>query len=169
MEWYYADASEQQQAVDESQIPGLIAAGTIKRTTLVWNETLPDWKDAGQVRPDWFPASSPEAGSPVLAPVTTPGQYPSANFSAPEKSPADPLAICSLVFGVLGIMCLGPLLGIPGVICGHLARKKAARETTPSSNGGLALAGLITGYIGILIWVLYFGFAVVVAVMEEMN
>lgn len=164
MEWYYSDNSEQQHTVDESQIPDLVNAGTIQRTTLVWNETMSDWEDAGEIRPDWFRDSPSSSGDSVLAPVTPP-----ATGSTSTGSTNDPLAICSLVFGILSIMCLGPLLGIPAIICGHLARKNAATEVTQSSSRGLALAGLITGYFGTFMWILYFAFGFVVAMLEEFN
>lgn len=58
------------------------------------------------------------------------------------------LAVASLVCGILSLICLGLLSGIPAVICGHLARGKIKRD--PSVGGeGLALAGLIMGYFSI--------------------
>jgi len=58
------------------------------------------------------------------------------------------LAIASLILGILGIaVCLGPLTGVPAVICGHLAQSKIKRAGRHSS--GMVVAGLITGYISI--------------------
>ena len=58
------------------------------------------------------------------------------------------LAIWSLVLGILSFFTLG-LTSIPGVICGHLARGKIKRSIGKLSGSGLAMAGLITGYIGL--------------------
>jgi hypothetical protein len=55
------------------------------------------------------------------------------------------LAISSLVLSILSIV-IGPFGCIPGIICGHLARKKADRDTK-SPDRGIALAGLIIGYL----------------------
>jgi hypothetical protein len=66
-----------------------------------------------------------------------------------------PLAIWSLVLGVLGIVlvvvCIGPLCAIPAIICGHLAYSRIKRSGGALTGEGMALAGLITGYIGIAI------------------
>ena len=60
------------------------------------------------------------------------------------------LALASLILGIAGIvLCLGPLAGIPGVICGHIAQSKIKQSGGTLSGDGLALGGLITGYIAI--------------------
>lgn len=56
------------------------------------------------------------------------------------------LAIASLVLGILGL-CGGLILGIPAVICGHLAKNKI--KATGEKGAGMALAGLIMGYCSI--------------------
>ena len=61
------------------------------------------------------------------------------------------LAIWSLVLGILGLLlllvCIGPLFAIPGVICGHMAYGRIKRSGGMLTGEGLALAGLITGYL----------------------
>ncbi len=63
------------------------------------------------------------------------------------------LAIWSLVLGILGlvflIFCIGPLFAIPAVICGHMAYSRIKRSGGALAGGDFALAGLITGYIGL--------------------
>jgi hypothetical protein len=63
------------------------------------------------------------------------------------------LAIWSLVCGILAILlsvlCIGPLFAIPAVICGHMAYGRIRRSDGALSGEGLALGGLITGYLGI--------------------
>jgi len=63
------------------------------------------------------------------------------------------LAIWSLVLGIIGLVlllaCIGPLFAIPGVICGHLAYSHIRRSGGALAGQGVALAGLITGYISI--------------------
>jgi len=63
------------------------------------------------------------------------------------------LAIWSLVLGILGLLtllvCAGPLFAIPAVICGHMAHGRIKRANGLLEGEGLALAGLITGYITI--------------------
>jgi competence protein ComGC len=63
------------------------------------------------------------------------------------------LAIWSLVLSILGLVlllvCIGPLFAIPGVICGHLAYSRIKRSSGTLASQGMALAGLITGYVSI--------------------
>ena len=60
------------------------------------------------------------------------------------------LALASVILGICGIaLCLGPLGGIPAVICGHRAQSKIKRSGGAMTGAGLATAGLIMGYISI--------------------
>lgn len=63
------------------------------------------------------------------------------------------LAVTSLVLGILGLVlllgCIGVLIAIPAVICGHIAQSRIKRSAGLLSGSGMALAGLITGYISI--------------------
>ena len=63
------------------------------------------------------------------------------------------LAITSLVLGILALLVcfLGPLLAIPAVICGHLALSRINRSGGELTGNGLAVGGLVTGYMSILI------------------
>ena len=55
------------------------------------------------------------------------------------------LAVMSLVFSCLSIF-LGPLGFLPGIICGHLARRNIQKN--PGLTGkGIAVAGMVTGYV----------------------
>ena len=60
-------------------------------------------------------------------------------------------AIWSLVLGILSFLCLGFITGIPAVICGHVARSKIRKSSETLTGGGMALAGLILGYVGIVV------------------
>lgn len=63
------------------------------------------------------------------------------------------LATWSLVLGIaaviLSVVCIGPLFAIPAVICGHKAMGRIKRSGGALGGNGLALGGLITGYISI--------------------
>ena len=58
------------------------------------------------------------------------------------------LSVCSLVLGILSLLCFGFLAGIPAIICGHMGRSKIKQSRGTLSGDGMALAGLILGYIG---------------------
>jgi hypothetical protein len=73
-----------------------------------------------------------------------PGYYP-----VPVQ-PTNGLAGGSLVCSIIGLLM--PVLLIPGVIMGHIAREQI--RTRKQSGGGLAIAGLAIGYLGATFWAL---------------
>jgi hypothetical protein len=90
--------------------------------------------------------------------------------AAPQKT--DGLAITSLVLGILSMICCGIVTGIPAVICGHIAIGRMKKD--PNLQGkGLAMAGLIIGYLGIVVSVFYliyvFAFGGMAAFEESMR
>lgn len=94
---------------------------------------------------------APGSAAPGYAAPTYAQPY-GAPYPTPMKS--NGLAIASLICGIIALVfCWGylvlPLLaGIPAVITGHLALKKVKSDPTLGGKG-LALTGLITGYVGI--------------------
>ena len=60
------------------------------------------------------------------------------------------LSTTSLVLGLLSVACFGLLTGLPAIITGHMARGKARRQPQVYGGSGMALAGLILGYVSIL-------------------
>ena len=86
-------------------------------------------------------AYSPPPGQPNYGPQQP---YPPYQGPYPPALPTNGLAIASLVCGV-GTFVIG-LSFIPAIICGHIARRQIRQ--TGEQGGGLALAGLILGYVG---------------------
>ena len=70
----------------------------------------------------------------------------------------------SLVLGILGLVCFGLFTGIPAVICGHTAQSRIRRSAGALTGEGLALGGLITGYISIALSVLMIPLLVAIAI-----
>lgn len=73
---------------------------------------------------------------------------PSLNMSAPPKRQG--LAVTSFVLGLLAVMCFGLLAGIPAIILGHLAHRRARKVPEQYAGGGLAIAGFALGYASLL-------------------
>lgn len=84
---------------------------------------------------------------------------------APEGPPPPPgqrpetslLAIVSLVAGILGVFgaFIAPVLAsIVAIVTGHIARSRISREPERYTGDGVALVGLILGYVGIAMSVL---------------
>lgn len=74
------------------------------------------------------------------------------------------LAIVSLIAGILGWTLLPFLGSIGAIVTGHLARAEIRREPQRLDGDGLALGGLVLGWLsvatwiaGILVFVLFFG------------
>jgi type II secretory pathway pseudopilin PulG len=76
-------------------------------------------------------------------------------FPVPGNPPPnDGLAVASLCCGIGSVVCLGALSGVPAIICGHMARGKIARSGGTLGGAGLALAGLIMGYVSVVLTVI---------------
>ena len=54
----------------------------------------------------------------------------------------------SLVLGVFTLPCFYLLTAIPAVICGHMAMSRIKRAGGALCGNGLAIAGLVAGYLG---------------------
>jgi hypothetical protein len=77
------------------------------------------------------------------------------------------LAVAALVCGVAQIAFLGPLVGIPAIILGHVARSRIRQ--TGEQGAGMALAGLILGYIGLALTVIFVIILIAVASSVSTN
>jgi len=149
MLWHYSTGGDATATAQDPELPALIAAGVIGPRTLVWKEGMGDWQPLGGVCPDLFQGQPPMPVGPMGSAV-------------PVAPQTDSLAVTSLIFGITGILCL-QVLAIPAVICGHIAYKRAKAQPMPygNSSAGTALAGIITGYVGIfllLLFLIYFLF-----------
>lgn len=68
----------------------------------------------------------------------------------PDQVKTSAGAIWSLVLGILGLACLGPLGSIPAIICGHVSLSKINKSAGTIAGAGLAIAGFVLGYIGLV-------------------
>ncbi|MEU8398741.1 DUF4190 domain-containing protein [Nonomuraea sp. NPDC048892] len=76
--------------------------------------------------------------------------YGQPGYYAPPRS-TNGMAVASLVLGIIGLIFCG-LTSIPGVILGHIALNRIKR--TGEEGSGMAVGGLVTSYITVVIWVL---------------
>jgi hypothetical protein len=93
---------------------------------------------------------------------TPPGQppYGAPVYGAPAQAQSrNGFGVAALVLGVLSLVPIGGLLGIPGLVFGILGRKRVTR--LEATNGGIALAGIITSVLGMLLLAVYVTLAVV--------
>ncbi|AXK72278.1 DUF4190 domain-containing protein [Lysobacter sp. TY2-98] len=84
--------------------------------------------------------------------------------SQPINVPSSPMAVASLVLGILSWVVL-PILGAIGaIICGHLARREIRAARGAVGGDGMATVGLVLGYahlvvmlIALVVVMLFFG------------
>ena len=108
-------------------------------------------------------AYSPPPGQPYYGPQPPYPPYQQPYTPYPAVPPTNGLAIAALVCGVGGFV-IG-LSFIPAIICGHLARRQIRQ--TGEQGAGLALAGLILGYVGIALFIVLI--AVFVVIMNKIG
>lgn len=164
--WFYAKDGEQHGPVEADDLRSRRKSGELSNETLVWKEGMAQWSPLGEVLELREPVpggSAIETGSPEIAPAQAPAPaqmpQPAPNLVAPMQQ--NTMALVSMILGILSIaLCMQALTGIPAVICGHMARKQFRNSPVPQTGEGMALTGLITGYLGILISVAYVGFFV---------
>lgn len=71
-----------------------------------------------------------------------------------DELPIMPLAIWALVLGIASLLFCCLLLAIPAIICGHLARSRIKQAPGTASGSGMAMAGLIMGYVSVVAFIL---------------
>lgn len=148
------------------EIHSLLASGQLSATDLAWKEGMAEWKPLrtipGVSAPD-APTPPPALSNP--APIgnlyASPDRMAGAAIGAPINSG---MAIASLVLGILCILLFfthifAVIMAILAVIFGHVSRGNIRRSNGQITGGGMALTGLILGYVGMLI------IAVIVAIV----
>jgi len=92
------------------------------------------------------------------------GQYQSYQPTAiayPSGAKTNGLAIASLICSIVFCFAITPILGI---IFGFVARGQIKNSGGTQGGNGLAVAGIIIGFVGLLLWLLYIVFWVIIGV-----
>ncbi|MFT5498603.1 MAG: hypothetical protein ACI9TH_004018 [Kiritimatiellia bacterium] len=131
---------------DHQQVLGLIQQGSYGPQDLGWTEGMAEWQALDQIFPEEFSQWAAE-----LAPPPIPAQSRASHPPQQQKG----LAIASMTLGILSFCLLGPFSAVPAIICGHMARNRAKRSPLQYGGSGMALAGLILGYIALAFTVVY--------------
>jgi len=160
MHWYYSKHGTQLGPVSQAELSAKIASGEISATELVWKDGMSGWTSASQLTEFSGIPVSPYATPASPGPQT---QYPSHLQAAPTSG----LAITSLVCGILGLTTCLMIPGIPAVICGHMALSNIKNSLSPIGGRGLAIAGVVMGYIAIAIILVFTVIVVIGAVTES--
>jgi hypothetical protein len=130
MQWYYTENGQQMGPISEADLGGLIAAGRIGVATLIWRDGMEHWLPLGEV--------SAQGGLEVLPP--------SMGYELLRPGKNSGFAIASMICGIVAVIpCLG-FVGIPAVVCGHVAMHQIDNSRNLIVGKGMATAGLILGY-----------------------
>ena len=97
-----------------------------------------------QPPPQYAPPPPPGYGAPQYAPYGTAPGY--AGYYAPVQT-TNALAIVSLILGIVWVCGLG---SIAALITGYIAKSNIDKSGGREGGRGLALAGIILGWIGVV-------------------
>ncbi len=131
--------------VSIEQLRQWIADGRVNAQTRVQVAGGAEWKTAAEFPELGFGSTAAGSGLGSAPPSLPVGQV---------EGQKQGLAITSFVLGLLSLVCFGLLTGIPAVICGHAARGRARRAPGQYGGAGLALAGVIMGYVSVVMTLL---------------
>lgn len=117
-----------------------------RTTTLLSAQTYGQLAELTSDLPSRIPAAPPQ--------VYQPGPY-------GAQRPTNGMAIAALICGVCQIF-FWFVAGIPAIVLGHMARKQIRQ--TGEAGDGMALTGMILGYIGLALTALFVILIVIIAV-----
>jgi hypothetical protein len=141
MEIFITQNNQQTGPFSPQEIQAGLASGKYQSSDLIWYHGIEGWIPLSQA-------------SAIFSP--SPSMYPSQPATCG-------LATASMILGVSGFFFL--ITSIPAVICGHIARGKIKKSQGTLGGGGLAMAGIITGYLVIGLIVVIAGLAALMAPM----
>ena len=170
--YFFANGNEQRgpYSLDE------IAALGLRNDTLVWHEGLIEWRRADSIPELMARMAELQMAAPVAERQTSANNLPNPqsqlNYETHYAVPTDGLAIASLVLGIISIpgLCLwggGLVPAILAIIFGLIARSRIRRGER--TGAGIALAGLILGFIAAGLVVAFFVIAISIGLINAMK
>ncbi|WP_395751867.1 DUF4190 domain-containing protein [Prosthecobacter sp.] len=137
MQYFVAQNGEKVGPLEKEEVLRRLVAGELKPNDLGWHEGLAEWEALSKLIP---PPSAANSGVFVHA-----GGQP--QMAAVASQGTSGLAIASLICGILVFLTFG-LAGLPAVILGHLGLSKIRKSGGALKGSGMAIAGLVMGYLG---------------------
>ncbi len=151
---YYVSRNGVQQGPHSiEQINMLLGMRQLSGDDLAWQEGMVQWEPLSRipgVNAAGGPPPMPGAYSPPASNVAPQGGM----YQGPPRTSG--MAIASMVLGILALLfffthIFALILGLLAVIFGHISRGTIVRSRGQIGGGGMAMAGLVTGYIGIVL------------------
>ena len=160
MQYHVAKNGEKTGPFEKEEVNRRLVAGELSGSDLGWHEGLTEWEPLAKLLPPQAPPI-PTAGTPVFGSISTPAQM------SPQSAQTSGMAIASMICGILGLLLWLPcipaiILGmmkaaalmmilwlpcIPAIILGHLGLSAIKKSAGALKGGGMAVAGLVMGYL----------------------
>ena len=153
--WYYAQAGRELGPVSFQDLKVMVWQGELRYNDYVWGEGTDDWIEAFSV-PGLFSEQN------IVGAAAKAARYP----KSVENLPPTPMAITSLICGILGVTLCPGIASLPAIFCGHLARKQIREQGNLASGRGLSTAGILLGYAGIVLTLVLFLAAMLLMVLR---
>ena len=142
MNYHIGRDGQQLGTFTKEQITQGLADGSVRGTDMAWAEGMEDWQPVSSLSLVSEAVPAPLGDSPPPVPVRRPGSTPAVT-GQPETCG---LATASLVLGILSFL-LACFTSLPAIICGHLALGRITRSNGTLAGRGMAVAGLVMGYL----------------------
>jgi hypothetical protein len=140
VEWFYTHDSAEMGPLAAPQMFRAIELGQVQPDDFVWSEGMNGWRKLQDV--------------PELARLLK-GVHEAASSGGGGIKMA-PMAVASFVLGVVGMTVLPFLGSVLAVVFGHVALRQVHASQGKQGGKGLAIAGLIMGYLVIIPGVIFF-------------
>jgi hypothetical protein len=128
--------------------------------------TPPDQPDRGPAPP---PAPPPPSG-PTPPPAPPPSSQQPAGYGYQTSPKTNGLAIASLVLGIAGLVFyVCGVASILALVFGYMAKGQIDRAPETQGGRGMAIAGIIMGWIGVAILVIFWVIIIIVAATGDNN
>lgn len=111
----------------------------------------PPYGGQPQDQPYGQPQDQPYGGQPPAQPYGAPYGQPAQPFGYAPPPATNGLAIASLVVSIVSLVVCAGFTGFVGAILGHVAKGQIRRGN--EQGGGLALAGIIVGWLGFALFI----------------
>lgn len=140
MEFHIARDGQQSGPFSQEEVRRKLSAGELQPTDRGWQEGMAEWM--------------PLSTFPMLVATAPPMLTTSGGVTMYQPATTCGMAVASLVMGIVSFTLFPFLPSILAVVFGHAARSSIRQSQGRLVGDGLAVAGLVLGYIGVGLLVL---------------
>ena len=133
--------------------------------------TPPEPPDRGPTPPPSPPpAPAPPPGAPAPPPAPPPAGQQTTGYGYQTGPKTNGLAIASLVLGIAGLVFYAcGVASVLALVFGYMSRGQIDRDPQNQGGRGMAIAGIIMGWIGVAIFVIFWVVIIIIAASTDNN